>query len=147
MANSDSLVVVGQAIETLLIQQKNQGVWPNLKDIWYGREEELIPNTPAINITEEGKNRELYGTGHRTENRFSFYITVFHSKLGDPAITRKECTAFAEEVEAVLHADKTLGGLLFTSMVTALQPGVASRNNVLLKATRLTWVGRSSTRI
>lgn len=146
MPFTDSLNVVGQALEDLLKGQVNQGLL-QVRKVWFGDEDELIPETPAINVSPEIKTRELYGTGHTTKNNFRFYVTIYHSKLGDPAVTRKECITYSEQVESILHSNRQLGGLLVDSMVESLQPGVSSRNNVIMKATRLTWVGLSSSRL
>ena len=143
MPLTDNLVSVGEALESYLEDGKDQ---LGIRKVWYGADD-LIPETPAITVAPEGKSRTLIETGHMTYNDFTVTITIYHARLGDPAVTRKECDRMAEEVEAYLHSNIKLGGLVYTSLVQTVEPGVARRANVILKATRLTWVGRSKTRI
>jgi len=143
MPLTDRLVVVGEALESYLEDGKDQ---LGIRKIWYGADD-LIPETPAITIAPEGKSRTVIETGHMTYNNFTVTITIYHARLGDPAVTRRECDQMAEDVEAYLHSNIRLGGLVYTSLVETVEPGVARRANVILKATRLTWVGRSKTRV
>jgi hypothetical protein len=143
---SDSLVTVASAIEAIFVNQKNQGLLP-IRDVWYGGDNTLIPETPAILIEPDIKTRDIEGSSHMNYIRFRVYLTIFHSKLGDPAMTRKDCDSLAEQVEGILHANRTLGGLVVHGMVESLQPGRATNNNVIMKATRLLWVGMSRSRL
>jgi len=143
MPLTDNLVVVGEALESYLESGKD-GL--GIRTVWYGPDE-LIPETPAITVAPDGKTRTIIETGHMTYNDFTVTITIYHARLGDPAVTRKECDQMAEAVEDYLHSNIKLGGLVYTSLVKTLEPGTARRANVILKATRLTWVGRSKTRI
>lgn len=144
MAHSDKVSEIGPALETFLVGRKqNLG----LRDIWYGDDNDLIPQTPAIVIAPGVKERELTNTGYTTLNTFRFTLMLFHSRLTDPTVVRKECDAKAEQLEDTLHSNKRLGNLLLTSHVRSMEYGAAFRNNVALKATRLLWVATSQTRI
>jgi hypothetical protein len=141
---TSSLVDVTDAIVTLLKGPTAASL--GLKDVWYG-DDDLIPNTPAINVTGNNKNTELAGTGHLVYTNHTVYLTVFHSRLDAPQVTRRESDLLAEEVEALLHSDPTLGGLIIFGYVSALETGVASRGQVIMRSSRLTWTGQTRTRL
>jgi hypothetical protein len=142
MTFTDKVSIIGPALETY-VNTANLG----LQKVWYGDDDELIPETPAVLIVPDGKERELTNTGHVTLNSFKFILTVFHSRLTSSNVTRKECDALAEALEDHLHENKRLNGLLLHSYVRLSEFGVAARGTVMMKATRLTWVAQSQTRI
>jgi len=143
MNQTDSYLVVLNALEAYL---NTRIVELGIKKVWYGNDN-LIPETPAINLVPTLKRRVIAGTGAMTENTINVNITIFHSRLENPQVTRKECDALAEQVEGVLHENKHLDGLVIFSYVSEMEPGVASRNNVMMRATRLGWTASSKTRI
>jgi hypothetical protein len=49
----------------------------------------------------------------------------------------------SELVEAKLHEDLTLGGLVIFGYVSGIDPGVRLRESEMIRATRLTWDGLS----
>lgn len=143
MPQTDSLLTVGEALEDYLNDHAFQ---LGLRKVWYGADE-LIPETPAISIASEGKRRTLVETGHMTYNQFRFVFTIYHARFGDTSVTRKECDELAESVEALLHDNIRLDGLVYTSLVESMESGAATRQSVIMRATRLVWVGQSKTRI
>jgi len=143
MAMTDSLVVVCEALEQYLNDGANT---LGIRKVWYGADD-LIPETPAITVAGDNKRREYIETGLMTINVFRATITIYHARLGDPAVTRKQCDSKAEEVEAYLHSNVRLNGLVYSSLVESLEPGMAKRANVILKATRLNWAAKSKTRV
>lgn len=143
MALTDSIVVVAETMEQYI--SDNNGPF-GFKKIWYG-EDNLIPETPALNIVPVIKRRELSGTGNTTDNTIELNMMVFHSRLDKPTVTRKECDELAEQLEALLHENKHLEGTVIYGYVRELEPGVATRNNVMMRATRLLWTSLSKTRI
>jgi hypothetical protein len=142
MNHTHRVSTIGPALETYV-----NGADLGLQKVWYGDDDELIPETPAVLIVPSTKDRELTNTGHTTLNSFHFVLTVFHSRLTSSNVTRKECDALAEALEDHLHANKRLNGLLLHSHVQRSEYGVAARGTVLMKATRLTWIAQSQTRI
>lgn len=143
MALTDSLVDIGDALHSYLEQGK---ITLDMRDIWYDITG-LVPRTPAILIEPDNKIRELVATGHQTLNTFTVGVVIVHSRMADSSITNKECLTKAESVEAYLHQNRTLDGLLIHSYVTNIEQGTVTQQKVLLRATRLTWQGISKTRI
>lgn len=140
---TDNLDAVNQYIVDLY---KAQADALGLTDVWYG-EHESIPRTPCITVDPRNKRRQVANTGQMVRNDFQVTVTIFHSKLVGSQVVMKECLELAEAVEAVLHGDKKLGGLLVHSYVDQVATGYARRNKVVYKATELTWTGFSKTRI
>jgi hypothetical protein len=79
------------------------------------------------------------------ENDFTVYLMVYHTKLQDEQMTRLQCEQHAEDIVALLHTDKQMGGLVFAGWVTAVDPGFAVRNNAMMRVSRITWLGKSKT--
>lgn len=138
---TDSIVDVTQSLVDT-ITNSDLG----FKDVFYG-DEKLIPRTPAVSVIPDTKDRVLAETGMMVVNTFQVFIIIYHSRLDTVQVTRKECDALAEQLESLLHLDKKLGGLLYTSHATTLTPGYVTRGKVIMQATRITWQGRSKTRI
>lgn len=143
MPQTSNRVTITQAVVDLLTTNKGA---LGVLDVWYG-DEQLIPRVPAISVDGAPKTKEWYGTGNQTRNEFVLQITIYHGQLASMQVTQKACEELAEAVEDVLESDIRLGGLLTDSLVTASEPGFSRRGSVTMKATRLTWRGRSSTRL
>jgi len=141
MAGTDKLVEVTTALKAVL-----EDAPVDFKDIWIG-DETLIPRTPAASILGGPKSRELVETGFTTRNTFDATIVIYHAKLASQNINRLDCTEFAETIEDHLHVDKTLGGLLYVSYCTSIEPGFSEQGQAIMVSTRISWQGRSKTRI
>ncbi len=140
---TDSIVEICEAVEDYL----NDGAGDlGIVDVWYG-DERAIPRTPAIGIVPGDKSRTLTETGSMTTNSFDVQITIYHSRLDNPNVTRKECDKLAEEVEAYLHDNKHMNDLVIFGYVQRIQAGVSTMNRVSMRATRLMWTAMTKGRI
>lgn len=138
---TDKLVEITTALKTKV---ENAGL--GFHDVWIG-DETLIPRTPAASILGGPKSRDIVETGFTTMNTFAATIVIYHAKLGSQNINRLECTELAESLEDVLHQDKQLGGLVFNSYCTSIEPGFSELGQAIMVSTRISWQGRSKTRI
>jgi hypothetical protein len=143
--NTPKLTVVTQAVFDTIFAEK---VALGAEDIWYG-EQRKIPRTPCIAIESGLVNREMAGVSAqgRTLNTFTVYIMIFISKLQDEQISRKEADELAEAVEAVLHVDANLGGVVLYGFVTSIEPGYITRQSTTFRVARITWQGVTKTMI
>lgn len=141
MAGTDKLVQITTALRDRV---QNSGL--GFKDVWIG-DETLIPRTPAASVLGGPKTRELVETGFTTMNVFAATIVIYHAKLGSQNTNRLDCTGLAESLEEFLHTDKQLGGLVFNSYCTSIEPGFSELGQAIMVSTRVTWQGRSKTRI
>jgi hypothetical protein len=66
-----------------------------------------------------------------------------HGKIQSTEINKKESEELSELVEAKLHEDLTLGGLVIFGYISSIDPGVRLRESEMIRATRLTWDGLS----
>lgn len=140
---TDSLLVVSKYLyESLEAEKDSLG----FKAVWYDIEG-LAPTTPAVIIEPQNKSRAISNTGHMVENTFQVSIILLHSRMASKSETNEESLEFAEAIEAHLHSDKTLGGLIVHGYVTGLQQGSVNLQRTLLRATALSWQGMSKTRI
>lgn len=143
MPHTQSLETVTQAFVDLLNLNK---VTLGLTDVWYG-DQEMIPRTPAAAVESGQKTRELSGAPDVTTNRFTVFILVYMAKIQDVQTTRKAADQLAESIEALVHQDNTLGGLVIFGMCTSVEPGYAIRGGTLMRAARITWEGFTKLRM
>ena len=142
---TDKLSVIGLALEDYLNDEKSQGNL-DVRTIWYDIDSG-VPETPAVLIEPNGLSRDLVETGHMTMNNFNITLTVLYSRMGSESATKRECLQLAEELEDILHANRYLNKLVYHSMVNSIELGLATRERTTLRAARLTWLGRSKTRL
>lgn len=141
MTYTDSIVDVSRGIQDYLLLNKG-----DLKDIWYG-DQDLIPRLPAACVEPGPKIRTLNGSLQMSENELAVFIMVYHGQVADTQVTKQVCDEQAERIEALLHTDKTLGGLVVFGFCRELEPGYAERGRTLMYSTRITWQGLSKTMI
>jgi hypothetical protein len=143
VTHTDSIVVV---VDYMIDKFKSNAGALGLKEVFYG-DQELIPATPAITVEGQRKTRELETTSHRTMNNIGVTMMLYHSGMQDTQVTQRDVEVLAEQVEALLHQDVVLGGLVIHGHVVEIEPGYADRSRVLLRAARIVWRGRTLTRL
>lgn len=143
MANlmTDKLSAIVEAHKSRL-----EGSTFGFRGVWIG-DETLIPGTPAVSIVGGPKSRNIAETGFTTINTFDVTFVIYHAELGSQNLNRLECIRLAENIEAFIHEDKQLGGLVYTSHCTSVEPGFSERGQQIMVSTRIDWQGRSKTRI
>jgi hypothetical protein len=141
MANTDSFVTVAQYLQTLL--NTNKATW-GVVDVWYGDQSKL-PHVPAICVEPGGKTRALEGGWQMTKNDITAYVIVYVAKLQDEQTTRLQTDQIAEQVEAFVHLDLQLNGLLVQGYFTGMESGYTYRSGTLYRACRMTYSGMSKT--
>src|SRR5262245_37428517 len=94
-----------------------------LADVFYD-DQKQIPRTPTLCLVPDGKKRELAGVGGsgRPENRFSFYILLYVSKVADTQVNARDALVLAETIENYVHQDITSGGYLVHGFCTEVEP-------------------------
>jgi hypothetical protein len=130
--------VITQRIVDVLTESADE---LTLKGVFYGFQQ-LIPEFPAISV-ESGRKFRGGSSTHRFEIRFSVLMMLEHGKIQSTEINKKESEELSELVEAKLHEDLTLGGLVIFGYVSGIDPGVRLRESEMIRATRLTWDGLS----
>lgn len=109
-----------------------------LTDVWLG-DQVRVPRTPCVAVEPGPKGREYNGAPRRFVVTLESYIMLYIEKVQDTQLNTQEATTLAEEVEAVLHADAQMGGLVVSSYVAQSDPGYAERSNTQFRAVRLTF--------
>lgn len=138
MALTKDATVVSQNILDTLESNK---VVLGLRGTYYGLQN-LIPEYPAACVESGTKNR-IMRMARKHEIIIRTHIMVYHSEVQSSEVTKKEVEQFAEAIENKLHEDNTLDGLVIWGYVTSIDHGVARRDDVMLRAARLTWEGLS----
>lgn len=134
MALTDSSVTVAQYIQTMIDNNKAS---LGLADVWYG-DQSLIPRTPSATVEAGPKQRMVTGAPRRTEVNIATYVMLYVEKV--QAVTSNDLLAgqLGEQIETIIHGDRTLGDNVIHSLVTSLEPGFATRSGTPMRATRIT---------
>lgn len=142
---TDSFYVFTKAIQAIAEAAKED---LGLVDIWYG-DQKQIPRTPTLCVVADGKTREIEGAPRRSRNNLKCYLVLYHSKIQDVQKNSEEVDQLAERLEAEIHKDPTLGGLVIHSLVTGIDAGEITRlvntTNTQFRAARLTVEAFSKT--
>jgi hypothetical protein len=133
--------VVAQDIVDLI--EANKGAL-DVQDVYYG-DQKLIPRTPTVCVEPGPLKRDLNHTGFATDNDFTIFLLIYHDRIQDEQVTRKECMEFSEQVMDLLHLNKQMGGHVVSGWVVGIDPGFAVRNKTFYKVSRVTWHGISKT--
>src|SRR5512139_916007 len=141
-----SIVVVADAMITQ-IQGGTYSIVPAdlaPMDIFYG-DQERIPRTPAVCVEPGEKNRELQGAPNMTSNTFDIYVLIYHNKMQEIQLTRRECDVLAYEIEKRLHQNLQLGGIIIHGYCVSNESGYTYKQNTLYRSARLTYRATSKT--
>lgn len=132
---TDSLYVVTNYLFELLNGSKDTFT-SSVQDVYYG-DQERFPRTPAITVASDHKTRELSGLPRRVTNNFNVFVNVFFSNVRDVELNHRAADQLAEEVEAKIHEDITLGGIVIDSMVVSNEAGFLNRKESQFRGNRL----------
>jgi hypothetical protein len=139
---TSSIVDVTQAwIDLLKLERQLK-----LHDVFYG-DQDLIPNVPALTVEAGTKTRDYNQTGLQTNVELSISFVLFHAKVADRQVTKKELDERAEALETFIHQNTNLDGLVINGLVTSSEPGFIERGSITFHAHRLIWEGLSKERI
>lgn len=143
MAHTDSPTVLAIAI-----RDKISAVAGTLSiaNVLYG-DHTMIPVTPAVIVIASGKRRALRGVsspGGRTDNELIVLIDVHSSAVGDEETERLALETLANNIEAELHKDTTMGGIIIHGFVSEWDNGVAVLSGEF-RTVRMTYIGRTVT--
>jgi len=120
--HTDADEVLAQALADIIELNKAD---LQLDDVLYGNHN-MIPHASAAIVMPMGKVRTLAGgsaPGGRTQNDLRVTISLLWSKVGDETTERKACDARATALEAILHQDTTVGGLIIHGFVNQVERG------------------------
>lgn len=148
---TDSMDVITQYIIDKLkantsVLTTSTGVTVDAADIYYG-DQDKFPRTPSICVDPNNRRRDLHGVSFRTDNNFAIYILVYHAKVQDNQLTRKEAQQISEAIETLLHQDPQLGGNVIHSFCSLNESGYVYRTNTMYRTNRVTFEPYSKTRL
>lgn len=115
-------------------------------DVYYG-DQEKFPRTPSICVEPGTLDRELQGVSYTALNTITFYIFVYHAKVQDNQLTRKEVQQVSEAVTALLHLDPQLGGYAIHSFAATNESGYVYRKDTQYRTNRITFQVTTKTRL
>lgn len=133
---SSSLVDMGNYLITLM--QANVATFNcTVDDIYYG-DQSSFPRTPSFCMDPGTKQRELNGAPRRTLVTLTNYVIIYHNPVTSMQTVREQDDQMAEALEALIHADAQMGGLVIDSLVTSIESGYLMRGKSMYRASRLT---------
>lgn len=145
MAHTDRDEVIAEAIYNLILANKDTF---ELDDVFYGNQN-MIPRASAAVVMASGKRRVLAGVsapGGRTENSMMVSVSLNWSKVGDEATERRAVDDRAYEIEKLLHADTTLGGIIIHGYVADVERGESSiANGSMFRSVVMSYIATTKT--
>ena len=111
----------------------------------YFGDQEKLPTTPVVCV-EPGIKRNLLrqAAGARMlDIVFELTLLVYHSFITSPQENRRGADALAEAVEAVVHSDRTLGGLVIHGYCPEIQSGYTTKSGSLVRANKILYQATS----
>lgn len=108
-----------------------------LEAVYYG-DQDRLPVTPVACVEPNEKARELKGVPRKTDVTIEVFIFVYHSEVQSTQVNRRDADLMAENIETLIHADRTLGGNVIHNFVTRVESGYARKSNTVVRASRLT---------
>jgi len=145
MAHTDKDEVVADFLFNLLTTNK---VTLQLDDVLYGNQI-MIPHASAAVVTAMGKRRTLAGVsapGGRTLNELVVNIEMHWSRVGDEGTERKNADNRATALEAIIHQDTTLGGIIIHGFINQVDRGETQfANGSMFRSVRMIFVGQTKT--
>lgn len=143
MPHTSSVSVLAQAIKNKIVAvQVTLGI--NL--VLYGNHT-MIPENLTVVVKPINKRKTLAGVsapGGRTENEMIVFIEVHSSAVGDEENARIALETLSDNIEAELHKDVTMGGIIIHGFVTETDHGESSLGGEF-RTVRLTYVGKTKT--
>ena len=126
-----------------------QGITP----VMYG-DQKRLPITPMVCVEAGELTKTLVTSGNTTLNEFRTYILVYHSEVQDIQTNKLESEQLGAAVADLLEDNLQLvkpdtldDPLVIHGFVTNADPGYSFKDNTLYAAVRLTWQGKSKTRL
>lgn len=117
-------------------------------DVYYG-DQDLIPNTPSVCVETGDTTRALAGAPNMTQNDFEIYILVYHNRVQENQLTRKECDQIGYDITLLMHQDLQLtnGGPpnVIHGYIRSHESGYTRKKDTMYRSARLTWRGHNKT--
>lgn len=135
-----SLLTYSEAIQNLLDENLEL---VGLVKTYYG-DQNLIDTTPVACVEPDQKDQSYKGTNMYAQN-LSCFILVYTSKVNSPQINRKDSDQISEDIETLIHKNRTLGGIVIDTIVSNITSGIADKKNGLFRASRITCTAKSQT--
>lgn len=141
---------VAQRIYDLLVASK-VALYGADAMLFYG-DQNKIPVSPTICVEAGTVDRPLVGAmgpQGRVENAFTTYILIYHGRIQDVQVTKKEAEAYAEATAAFLDNNPRLvlgdgpDGKLIHGYCKTIDHGYANRNGTLMYGSRITHTGKT----
>lgn len=142
-ACTDSLATVTDFIFTLLDTNKATFT-PAVQAVYFG-DQKQIPVTPAITVAAGQKMRSQAGAPRRVVNNFEVYVNIFFSGVRGVELNHRDADQLAEAVEAMIHQDIVMGGLVVNSIVALNEAGFLNKDNSQFRGNRLVVQAMSKT--
>lgn len=116
---------------------------------FYGDQDKL-PTSPTVCVEAGEVSRPLVGVPFRVENNFECYVLLYHGKVQDVETNKLEAEQYAEAIAAHFDTNKTLellgdGGIVIHGHIVSINHGYSVKQGSLVKASRLTWQGKTKT--
>lgn len=115
-----------------------------IEDVYYG-DQDKIARPPAICVEPADIKNLLKQAAAARRIDIEFYISFlcYHSEITSGQSNRRNADRLAERVAALVHADRTLGGLVIHGYCTDVHSGYATKGNTLMRANKIDYYAKS----
>jgi hypothetical protein len=119
----------------------------NAVDMFYGDQTQL-PHYPALCVEPGPKDQDYRGATRLLNIQFTVYVIVYLGVVQSVQLNAVQVDEVSRKVETLIHQDPTLknGGpdqKLIDLLVKKVEPGYATKEKSIVRASRLTTIGRS----
>lgn len=129
-----TLVQVADYLETLMNTVKTTY---GINNVYYGDQNKLAGARCVCIEPDTKTNSDYKGAFRMVTPEYSVFVIVYELRILDPQFNRKEADAVAESLEAEIHKDASMGGLVVDSHVALVESGYRIIDTTLARVTRL----------
>lgn len=104
--------------------------------VYYGDQQKLDAGI-VVCVEPDEKVRNLKSATRMTRVEITLQVFVYHSLVQSPITSRRDNDKCAERIEELIHKYPRFGGRVIHCLVTSIKSGVATKNNTLVRASRI----------
>ena len=118
----------------------------DVDNVWYGDQEKL-PTGRSICAEPYLKENRIKGAAWVADQDFEAHIYVYVTKIQSPMENRDECDILAEQIEDLIHANKTMNNTCISCWVSKIEFGYSTKDTGIVRSARLVIHGKGQSQL
>lgn len=131
-----TLVDVGQYLTNLI---STNATTLGIGEVTYGDVTKVIKKV-TCSVVPDNKVNEWRSIPYSIRQIFTVMVLIHHGQIIEPNVNQLKADTLAEQLEEIIHQERTFGGLVTYGLVTEVASGTDSRGGEVLRTSRLTVV-------